>query len=471
LGIIVFQLWLASSRPKKKKDSKAAQFWRACTPCIQFWRDKHGLADAEDNSAARSGHETTMSRQLSESREQQQQQHQRYQQHQQQEEPPAATADGIVNLKSRIGNFEVSKVKRFVEGITPSMQFWRDKHGLADAEDNSAARSGLGESREQQQPQHQRYQQQQEEPPAAPEDGTVNLKSRIGNFKISKVKRLVEGIGEHLGAEVEFDWTTVQNVRDDHVASAAINSNSETEWDRQVNAEQQTFLEAARILGEVRHSATHRKLPHFHVVDRQLKDMEAHFREFSEDVLIYPWRASRNAPMSDLMELPFMQLAKDGNRLKALLPVSQGFVKQTVADSGGKHSGMDLEARTSEDEALLGVTAGANRQELESAFRHRAREMHAHGQCTKQDEFYALNNAYERGLARLVDSNFRNAYSGGGDILAHYLLVGTDPSESRYGEAVSGLLDALRRERLLMRISVLQVFGEEERGGTGLGQG
>ncbi|CAE8700348.1 unnamed protein product, partial [Polarella glacialis] len=195
LGIIVFQLWLASSRPKKKKDSKAAQFWRACTPCIQFWRDKHGLADAEDNSAARSGHETTMSRQLSESREQQQQQHQRYQQHQQQEEPPAATADGIVNLKSRIGNFEVSKVKRFVEGITPSMQFWRDKHGLADAEDNSAARSGLGESREQQQPQHQRYQQQQEEPPAAPEDGTVNLKSRIGNFKISKVKRLVEGIG------------------------------------------------------------------------------------------------------------------------------------------------------------------------------------------------------------------------------------------------------------------------------------
>ncbi|CAE8607273.1 unnamed protein product, partial [Polarella glacialis] len=165
LGIIVFQLWLASSRPKKKKDSKAEQFWRACTPCIQFWRDKHGVADAEDNSVARSGHETTMSRQVSESREQQQQQHERYQQQQQQqEEPPAAPADGT------------SKVKRLVEGIGPCIKFWRDKHGLADAEDNFAARYGHGESREQQQPQHQRYQQQQqqEEPSAAPEDGTVN---------------------------------------------------------------------------------------------------------------------------------------------------------------------------------------------------------------------------------------------------------------------------------------------------------
>eukprot|EP00930_Biecheleria_cincta_P097741 TRINITY_DN89421_c0_g1_i1.p1 TRINITY_DN89421_c0_g1~~TRINITY_DN89421_c0_g1_i1.p1 ORF type:complete len:367 (+),score=62.75 TRINITY_DN89421_c0_g1_i1:64-1164(+) len=312
--------------------------------------------------------------------------------------------------------------------------------------------------------------------PAAPisAEGNPKLKTRIGNFKISKVKRMVEGLAEDFGEKVEFDWDTVKNLHDSHSSKDAISSNDQSEWDKQVNTEQQTFLDAAEIVGEIRRSGTHRKLPHFHVVDRQLGDMEAHFRELSEDVLIFPWRECRNEPMSELMELPFMQLAKDHRSLQSLLPVSQGYVKQTVRgaelDCTSATACSDAEdGQRVEDEALLRVAAGADRQTLESAFRHKARSMHVHGHCVMMDAFHALNNAYGRCLARLAGSI--SAYRGGGDILAHYLLVGMDPSESRYGEAPDGLLDALRRDRLLMRISVLRMWGEDERSGTGLGQG
>jgi len=316
--------------------------------------------------------------------------------------------------------------------------------------------------------------------PAAPftAEGNPKLKTRIGNFKISKVKRMVEGLAEDFGDKVEFDWDTVKNLHDSHTSKDAISSNDQSEWDKQVNMEQQTFLDAAEIVGDIRRSGTHRKLPHFHVVDRQLGDMEAHFRELSEDVLIFPWRECRNEPMSELTELPFMKLAKEHRSGQSLLPVSQGYVKHTV---GGAGFGTELDCTSDtacsdpedrkrvQDEALLGVAAGVDRQTLESAFRHKARTMHVHGHCVMMDEFHALNNAYGRCLARLAGSI--SAYKGGGDILAHYLLVGMDPSESRYGEAADGLLDALRRDRLLMRISVLRIWGEDERSGTGLGQG
>lgn len=98
--------------------------------------------------------------------------------------------------------------------------------------------------------------------------------------------------------------------------------------------------------------------------------------------------------------------------------------------------------------------------------------MHSCGQCTKIDDFHELNNAYARCLARLANSGWRNAYRGGStDILAHYLLIGTDPSESRYGEAAVGLLDALQRDRLLTRLDVLRSWGEVSGTTTGLGNG
>eukprot|EP00933_Yihiella_yeosuensis_P060602 TRINITY_DN63353_c0_g1_i1.p1 TRINITY_DN63353_c0_g1~~TRINITY_DN63353_c0_g1_i1.p1 ORF type:complete len:371 (-),score=66.91 TRINITY_DN63353_c0_g1_i1:110-1222(-) len=302
------------------------------------------------------------------------------------------------------------------------------------------------------------------------------LKTRINNFKISKVKRMTEGIAEDLGAEVDFDWNEAKNLKDTHFAEDAINTNSQTEWERQVNDEQTTFFEAARICEELRQTETHRKLPHFYVVDRQLTEMAANFREISEDVLVFPWRECRDEPMAELMSQPFMQLAKGGKSSEALLPVSQGFVKQTGNDKSQSESedcplgfAEDLRAK---DEALLGIPEDADRSMIESRFRQKARDMHEHGQCVRKDDFHALNNAYGRCLARLIDNGRHiEAYAGGGDILAHYLLVGTDPSESRYGEAVSGLLDALQRERLVMRLSNLRIWGEDERSGTGLGQG
>merc|ERR1719262_2170575 len=109
---------------------------------------------------------------------------------------------------------------------------------------------------------------------------------------------------------------------------------------------------------------------------------------------------------------------------------------------------------------------------MESAFRHKARQMHAHGECIDIAAFHELNNAHARCLARHTNSGWRNAYRGGStDVLAHYLLIGTDPSESRYSEGVSGLLDALQRERLLTRLDVLRSWGEVSGTATGLGNG
>lgn len=294
-------------------------------------------------------------------------------------------------------------------------------------------------------------------------EGAPKLKTRVGNYKISKVKRLGESLAEDFKMEVEFDWDTATNLREDHSVKDAINTNDQSEWENQVNLEQQTFLDAARIVGEIRKSGTHRKLPHFHVVDRQLSEMEAQFREFSEDVLVFPWRESRNDPMSRLMELPLMQLAQDRG-LQSLLPVSQGYVKQTAQAMKPEDD------QQAQDEALLGITAGADRQTLDSAFRHKARRMHANGHCIMISEFHALNNAYGRCIARL-SASLKTAYSGGGDILAHYLLIGLDPSESRYREVPTGLLDALGREKLLMKTNLLRLWNEDERCITGLGQG
>lgn len=299
------------------------------------------------------------------------------------------------------------------------------------------------------------------------------LKSRIGNFKISKLQRLLLGIAEDLDTQVEFDWEKAaagcaQTHGDSHVAEHAIDTNNETEWEKQVASEQKTFLTAAQILHDLRGSDTHRKLQHFYVVDRQLSQLEEQFNEIGEHVLEFPWREHRDDPISDLMKLPFMKLVEHDNDA-ALLPVSQGFVKHVASqpDVPELHGAPDAE-----DEKLLGVDAASGREALESAFRHKAREMHRHGQCVQIEAFHKLNNAYNRMRNRMTGSGWQNAYRGGStDILAHYLLIGTDPSESRYGEAVSGLLDSLQRERLLTRLDVLRSWGEVSGTATGLGNG
>jgi len=312
-------------------------------------------------------------------------------------------------------------------------------------------------------------------------------KTRIGNFKISKVMNLVEGIAADLDVNVEFDWHKasqggVQTSRDAHSLEQAIDTNDETEWERQASNEARTFANAHQIMKELRQSETHRKLQHFHVVDRQLSQMEAQFAEVSERILEFPWREHRDDPLSDIMKIPFMSLAADHSQ-QAVLPVSQGFVKKVGMKSDAKESKSkqaankvedekDLAIKKGEDEALFGIAADATQEELQSAFRHKSRDMHSWGQCTKIDDFHELNNAYARCLARLANSGWKNAYRGGStDILAHYLLIGTDPSESRYGEASMGLLDALQRDRLLTRLDVLRSWGEVSGTTTGLGNG
>merc|ERR1719174_789217 len=57
-------------------------------------------------------------------------------------------------------------------------------------------------------------------------------KSRIGNFKISKVKNLVEGIAADLDVNVEFDWHKAsqggtQTTRDEHTMEQGIDTNDE----------------------------------------------------------------------------------------------------------------------------------------------------------------------------------------------------------------------------------------------------
>lgn len=309
-------------------------------------------------------------------------------------------------------------------------------------------------------------------------DNEPKLKSRgIGNFKLCKLKRLVQSIAGELDAEIEFDWDKAaaghaQTGGETRSAEHTIDTNDETEWEKQVASEHKTFALAAETLHDVRGSATHKKLQHFYVVDRQLSQMEEQFREISEHVLEFPWREHRDDPISDLMELPFMKLMADGGQ-QSLLPVSQGFVKKyTAVRTAAKELSDVTDPRKAEDDTLLGIDTGADRDVLDSAFRFRARDMHAHGHCVKIDDFHELNNAYNRCRARLSNSGWRNAYRGGStDILAHYLLIGTDPSESRYGESVSGLLDALKRERLLTRLDVLRSWGEVSGTCTGLGNG
>mmetsp|Transcript_19712 Transcript_19712/g.54153 ORF Transcript_19712/g.54153 Transcript_19712/m.54153 type:complete len:375 (+) Transcript_19712:51-1175(+) len=305
-----------------------------------------------------------------------------------------------------------------------------------------------------------------------------SIKSRVGNFKVSKVQKLVEGIAQEFGADHLYDVRNQRVLRPAQTSSVGSDVARETE-EEQGMREQRTFEEAARIMRLLRQSAVHRKLPHFHAVDRQLENAENFLSEIADCVSEF-WRYGRDEPMADLMQLPIMQLAASGGR-EAIVPVTQGFVKHLWSQAIGPMANVSArqaedvvlaDARTALEESLklLGVGADATAQEVESAFRRRSHKLHKHGHCIDLEAFHGLNNAYHYWLAHRV-SPPRGAFAGGGDLLAHYLLIGTDPGESRYRECSVGIMDAVHRDRLLQKVEVLRNWGETSGSTTGLGQG
>lgn len=293
----------------------------------------------------------------------------------------------------------------------------------------------------------------------APQSGR---RSKAGGMKLSRLRQMLDDMAEAMSTATSSCPSASSATSLGSAGSAVGCANSEGDdgravavatWDEQVARERRTMEAAVQLLRGVRQSAVHRKLPHFHVVDRQLRNIEEQLAFVGMSTQGF-WRYGRDLPMDDLLRLPLLQLASTGGE-GALLPVTLGFVKHT-AELGLEEMGDSATVRSSaEDEALLGVAPGAQRDEVESAYRRRSRHLHRHGQCTNVAGFNALTSARNRCLARLSSPMLR-AYGGGGDLLAHYLLIGTDPSESRYREYSSGILDSLHRGRLLHCIQVLQ---------------
>mmetsp|Transcript_62779 Transcript_62779/g.182050 ORF Transcript_62779/g.182050 Transcript_62779/m.182050 type:complete len:361 (+) Transcript_62779:71-1153(+) len=218
-------------------------------------------------------------------------------------------------------------------------------------------------------------------------------------------------------------------------------------WDDQVYEEKQTLIAAAAIIRDVRQSEVHRKLPHFQAVDRQLQVIERHLEHVSMSVQSF-WRYGRDSPMGDLMALPIMRVAATRGE-GMLIPVSLGLSKELTAISD---EGCDDVAA---DCLILGVALAADRDAIESAFRRRSRHFHRHGRCSNVPGFHALVSARNRCLAR-ISAPTLPAYGGGGDLLALYLLAGTDPTNNRYRERSVGILDSVHRGQLLNKLDIIQ---------------
>lgn len=265
-------------------------------------------------------------------------------------------------------------------------------------------------------------------------------KTRIGGMKVSKLVRMVDEMAEASGVPIERV-----------PANSPVQAPSALSWDEEIARERATFDEAVRIVRGVRHSVVHRKLPHFHATDRQLRVLEEQLAAIGVNVKNF-WRYGRDEPMAKLLELPILRLASTGGQ-GALLPVSLGFVKH-FADEDFEHVDTQKDL-SSEDALLLGIALGADAAAVESAYRRRSRHFHRHGTCCNVRGFNALGAARNRCLARLSMPELR-AYGGGGDLVAHYLLMGLDPGESRYREYTGGILDGVHREALMQRMQVVQ---------------
>jgi hypothetical protein len=283
-----------------------------------------------------------------------------------------------------------------------------------------------------------------------------SIKSRVGNFKKSKLKNLVEGIGADCGYNVDFNMSD---------GTAAIQSKSKgfdnealtgelTELE-QIAAEQRIVQEAIRLIQIVRSSGVPRQLPHSHVLRTQLQTAELQLAEILDNVDSF-WRYGREEPMADLLCLPIMQLAAR-NETKAIVPLP--LPKECKAFQTPLES--DLSALRVEEDASL--------QEVESVYRRNARDMHKQGQCLDIEAFHQLQTQYDD--RRFQRSSWQCDIHSSDDILAHYFLIGTDPKQSRYREYSSGLLDVPSRGKLLSKIEVLINWGETSGSATGLGNG
>jgi len=303
------------------------------------------------------------------------------------------------------------------------------------------------------------------EPSVAEAGGAHSVKSRIGNFKVSKIKRIVESIAEEFGTDHLYD-AREQRVYHFNASTDSTVVSHENESER-ATREKQTFEEAVRVVKLVRQSGVHKKLPHFHTVDRQLDNAQNFLDEISDNVEDF-WRYNRDEPMADIMTLPFMQLAASGGA-DALVPVTQSYANFIKSQSTDEANLTPADMLV-QDLAILGADADATWEQVDSAFRKRSHKLHKHGHCIDLEAFHELNNAYQRWLARRSGIP-SNAASKSTDVLAHYLLCGSDPFDSRYRECAVGILDASHREKLLQKIDVLRNWGETSGSTTGLGNG
>eukprot|EP00931_Biecheleriopsis_adriatica_P123173 TRINITY_DN98222_c0_g1_i1.p1 TRINITY_DN98222_c0_g1~~TRINITY_DN98222_c0_g1_i1.p1 ORF type:complete len:371 (-),score=79.42 TRINITY_DN98222_c0_g1_i1:27-1115(-) len=288
-------------------------------------------------------------------------------------------------------------------------------------------------------------------------------RTRSGGMKVSRIKQMVEDMTEACRSEAD-EVPPVQ--AQTHLTASVVTDFGVLDamtWDEQVQTEKKIMDKAMALMQDVRQSAVHRKLPHFHIVDRQLQVITQQLGDLGDAVLGF-WRYGRDLPMQELLQHPLLQLASRGDG--ALVPLSLGFVKQITED------GFELAAAEDDpgsDAALLGIALSADRDSIESAYRRRSRHFHRHGKCINMAGFHALSAARNRCLARLAGPAL-HAFGGGGDVLAHYLLMGTDPAENRYKETAVGILDAVHREQLLLLIQKIQwpcwniplTWGDEE---------
>lgn len=233
----------------------------------------------------------------------------------------------------------------------------------------------------------------------------------------------------------------------DHAAAAAT-------WDEQVAEEQRTMDTVVAVLRGVRQSAVHRKLPHFHAVDRQLRTIEEQFELISMSLgllALRPGRADGRAPRP--APPAARQVRRPGGTDTSLRGLRQAHggpgLETPSEEAGAADDSLDADLQA------LGLVLLADREAVESAYRRRSRHFHRRGRCVNVRGFNALMSARNRCLARLSHPQLR-AYGGGGDLVAHYLLMGTDPGESRYREYAVGILDVVHRGQLLQKIQVLQ---------------
>jgi len=168
-----------------------------------------------------------------------------------------------------------------------------------------------------------------------------------------------------------------------------------------------------------------------------------------------------------------MQLAASGGK-NALVPLTQGFVKCTDGEDGMQTahlSGSLSDASLATQAAVLGLTPDADRHAIDSAYRHLSKQCYQNGCCVDLEKFEVVTRARSYCLKNILAPRLEAGFSQKkNDFLALYLLVGTDPHESRYLESSRAILDSVHRNKLLLQIQRLMwsswniplIWGDED---------